>query len=239
MSVLGQSDAKLSALSIDGLAQAIAVDPIDAMPLADRRFLASRHRKLIGTQRSTLTHANERHDKLFFILTGQLELATTYGDGEELLVAMFGPGNWISWIEVFDTAPATHDLILTPGAILYEFQGADVRAALHRNPQLYPQIIRYIGARVRNLMAWQRGLGDTRRDKRLAAVLVLLSSTSRHHPEVHEVRMSQSRLARMIGCSRDRLDIELRKLAQAGLLDKTYKCITLGDLDALKHYADS
>lgn len=209
----------------------------EAVPLDERMKLATTARTVRCEGRTLVQAADEAPQEIFLVVSGQAELSSGTREGEEVTIALFGPGCWVTWLAVFDLLPTGRDCHATNGSSLLAFPRKAIQAVLERHPAAYPIIIREISIRFRALLRWQEHLTLSDRDHRVAKMLLLLASVSGDTSQQPSVRMSHERLATTAGCSRQSLFSSLKKLSEQGLIQQGYGRIILSDLAGLGFYA--
>ena len=224
---------------VGGLAEAMADMPIlGRLPLESRKELAIKARVIQCDVRSVLLSTGSPHKYLFLVISGQLDFCGTTSDGDEITLAVFGPGCASSWLALYHQTPARRDLIGNPGTLLLAVPNLVMRSILEQHPELYPDILEYEANRFRTLLDWQQLSLITDRSSRIALMLTHLAEIKGDKSPQPVVRLSGERLAKTTQCSRQTLMVSLRKLQDAGLIEQAYGEVRLLDVDGLRSYAD-
>ncbi|MGB1959391.1 MAG: Crp/Fnr family transcriptional regulator, partial [Luminiphilus sp.] len=67
-------------------------------------------------QREVLQAGGDPHHHLWVIVTGEISMVANSQDGDELTLAIFGPGSTSSWIALFHDTRAERNLIGSAGS---------------------------------------------------------------------------------------------------------------------------
>lgn len=204
------------------------------LPLDARRTLLTKSRLLTCDTLTVLQHAGAPHHHLYLVVAGRAEMWASTSEGEEIVVAGFGPYSFSSWIALFHDSPAQRDLVALPGARLLAFPASAVLETLEHNPQLYPAVLRLEAARFRAALDWQQQAMVTDRTKRIAKLLLIIAQTGGDTGKTPRIAISGEKLARIAQCSRETLRKSLLKLRKEGLVAQEYRTIVLLDPKKLK-----
>lgn len=204
-----------------------------AREMQDRLLHSAQTIRCNGT--TLLCGAEERPALLYLVRQGQIELTAQSADGEEMTISALGPGSWISWLGLFDSRPAEHDIVGTSGSRIIAFPAKLIREAVETVPECYPAIIAEIGMRFRALIQWVEQSALRGRDRRLAQLLLSLARTSGEGENT--VLLTRAKIARLMGCSRQTLHGALGELVSKGLVRTAYGRIEIADPAGLERLA--
>lgn len=221
---------------VDAIAEHLAGTPVFACMPHEARVALARAARIVRCESATvLCGAGETPDRIFQVVDGQIELVGATRDGEEVVVGALGPGNWMSWISLFDGLPQQNDTRAVARSRLIALPADGVRRAIAAHPSAYPLVIAEISRRFRAVLSWQshRALDD--RNRRLGHVLLLLAQFSGDAP-APVVRVTGERLSRIANCSRQTLHAALKQLAAQGYVRQRYGRIELSDAAGLRAY---
>jgi CRP-like cAMP-binding protein len=155
-------------------------------------------------------------------------------DGEEMTLAIFGPGSTSSWIALFHDTPAERNLV---GASQSHILGIPKKIALkllEDRPSLYPLILKIEANRFRAALNLQQHNLVRERPRRVAGLLLMLIEMSGNKQHSLEVHLTSQELARMAHCSRQSLYQAIKLLTQQRVVRQCYGYLEVLDTDKLK-----
>lgn len=175
-------------------------------------------------------------DFIWLVVEGQVDILDRQDDGPDGLIGVIGPGRWVSWVGLFMDKPHQQDFTAVQDTILLCVPGATMREILARHPAIYPRLISEIGDRVQVLMQLlgHSIAGDPTRH--LAVVLNALASFQLEASAPLSLSASHTRLAQMLGISRQMVGRSLETLEHMGLVRRAYGSIELLDLAGLRDF---
>jgi CRP-like cAMP-binding protein len=230
----------IARMEIDALAELLGQTPVFRhLPLAARRELLGKSRLLACEYRTVLQRAGTPHHDLYLVIDGHAEMSASTREGDEIVVAIFGPLSFTSWIALFHDSPAERDLVAAPGSRLLAFPARPLLETLEAYPALYPQVLRLEAARFRAALDWQQQAAVADRTKRIASLLLLMAQISGEQEGSPRVAMTGEKLARIAQCSRETFRAALAELRAKGLVEQQYGAIVLLDRAGLKAFSDS
>lgn len=207
------------------------------LPHEARKELAIKGRQISCETRLVVLSAGAPHDFIFVVVEGQLDYCGTTSDGEEITLAIFGPGCASSWLALYHKTPAHRDLIVNPGSLILAIPKQVIRSMLERHPELFPDVLTYEANRFRTLLDWQQMSLVSDRSRRIALMLTHLAEIKGDDSEQPLIKLSGERLAKTVQCSRQTLMASLQKLHKAGLIEQVYGGVRLLSVNGLKSYA--
>lgn len=226
-------------MEIDALAELLGHTTVfGLLPLAARRDLLEKSRLIVCEQPTVLQHAGTPHHHLYLVVDGRAEMRASTSEGEEIVVAGFGPSGFSSWIALFHDSPAQRDLVALAGSRLLAFPAATVRGTLERNPSLYPAVLRLEAGRFRASLDWQQQAMVTDRTKRIAKLLLLMAQIGGETGRVPRIAVTSEKLALIAHCSRETLRKSLLLLRKEGLIAQQYGAIALLEPDKLRELCE-
>jgi CRP-like cAMP-binding protein len=185
-------------------------------------------------QRQVMQAAGDAHHHLWVIVTGEIAMVARSADGEEMTLAIFGPGSTSSWIALFHDTPAERNLV---GASQSHILGIPKKIALkllEDRPSLYPLILKIEANRFRAALNLQQHNLVRERPRRVAGLLLMLIEMSGNKQHSLEVHLTSQELARMAHCSRQSLYQAIKLLTQQRVVRQCYGYLEVLDTDKLK-----
>lgn len=225
----------IARMEIDALAELLGHTAVfSLLPLEARRSLLARSSLVICETAKVLQQAGTPHHHLYLVVDGRAEMCASTSDGEEIVVAGFGPYSFSSWIALYHDSPAQRDLVALAGTRLLAFPAAAVREVLELHPQLYPEVLKLEAVRFRASLDWQQQAMVADRTKRIAKLLLLMAQIGGQTGRSPRVSITGERLARIAQCSRETLRGSLAKLRSEDLIAQEYGALVLTDPARLK-----
>jgi CRP-like cAMP-binding protein len=179
-------------------------------------------------------------ERVFMIERGWVTLRTTGPDGEEMILALRGPGEVVGEMSAFDGAPRTAtavavgnvEAIVAPASTIAQTLETDISAA--------NEFARILATRLRE--SDRQRLEYTVLDTLGRVARRLLDLADRFGQPVDdgvkvELPLSQEELASWCGASRESTVKALRTLREVGAISTGRRVVTLHDRDAMRNYA--
>ena len=113
-------------------------------------------------------------DALFIVSHGRIKVLKHSSRGKELIVGLFGPGEMIGEVAVFEEGPYPASAEVVETSRLVRIRRADFVTYLTRRPSVALHIIRVLGARLRTAQGRLMDSATERAQQRLARVLLML-----------------------------------------------------------------
>lgn len=158
---------------------------------------------------------------LCLIAEGRIRIQLTGSDGREVVINVYGPGEFFGELALLDGEPRSADAIAQDAARVFWLQRDDFAAFLDSHPRAAMTMLASLSRRLRHTT---RVVQDaTFRDvpARLARVLLDLAAHNGQavEPGIRiESRLTQGELAAMVGASRETVNRALRGFEQRGLI---------------------
>jgi len=166
-------------------------------------------------------HRDDPGDSLHIVHSGQVRIVLTSPDGDEIVLALFEPGDFFGELSLVDGLPRSASAVANePTTTLALTRPAFLRA-LEQNSHLAQQVILALSARLRrtDLLLGDAAFLDVA--SRLAKRLRDLAGT-RHDAQAAGgppiLRITQVELAAMVGATRETVNKELRALEGRGII---------------------
>jgi len=217
------------------LAQFLGQLPVfDRLNSTERQTLLGKCRLHALDHRQVMQAAGDPHHHLWVIVTGEIAMVARSTDGEEMTLAIFGPGSTSSWIALFHDTPAERNLV---GAANSHILGIPRHAALkllEDHPALYPLVLKIEATRFRAALNLQQHNLVRERPRRIAGLLLMLVEMSGVKQQAHEVHLTSQELARMAHCSRQSLHRAIKVLTEARVVTQRYGYLEILDTTKLR-----
>lgn len=178
---------------------------------------------------------------LCVIAAGQVRIVLSGADGREVVLNVYGPGEFFGEFALLDGEPRSADAIAQDGCLLYWLTREDFLSFLEAHPRAASTLLAVLSRRLRHTT---RVVQDaTFRDvpARLARVVLDLATTrgrTTSEGVVVDGRFTQTDLAAMVGASRETVNKALRAFQRDGLLRHVRGTITVMRPEQLRGRSD-
>lgn len=172
-------------------------------------------------------------DSLIALVAGAVTVYHEVAGGSRAALAHLTAPTTLGEVTLFDGAPRSATVEAVQPCAGLELRREDLLALLEDEPAFLDALLRSLGALVRRLSEQAADALLLDLPGKVAKVLVALDAGGQD-----SVRLSQARLAELVGCTRQSLNLVLRRFADRGLLQVVPGGgIILLDLQALRRRA--
>ena len=178
--------------------------------------------------------AGDPHHHLWVIVTGEIAMVANSEDGDELTLAIFGPGSTSSWIALFHDTRAERNLIGSPQSHILGLPRNVALQLLEDHPELYPVVLKIEANRFRAALNLQQHNLVRERPRRVAGLLLMLLEMSGEGRQSNIIRLTSQQLAKMAHCSRQSLFEAVKNLTEHGAVKQRYGEIEITDIQKLR-----
>jgi CRP-like cAMP-binding protein len=188
---------------------------------------------------STIFIEGQVSDRVALIIKGRVKVASMTDAGEELLLALRGPGDLLGELSAIDGEPrsATVSALEPVEAVLVD--AGEFNVFLRANPSAMFHLLRVLTGRLRDADRKRVEFGSFDTLGRVAHRLVELADTF-GEPSARGVRiaipLTQLELAGWIGASREGVSKALRVLRSSGMIETRRGSIVVLDLESLRKH---
>jgi len=158
-------------------------------------------------------------DAIFYVQKGKVKLSVISKQGKEAIIAILGPGDFIA--ETCLTGQSLHMASATPivPSIVMKIPKKDMLRALQKEPALSSHFISYLLSRNRRIEDDLINQLFNSSEKRLARTLLLLANVGKEDKSENVISdISQETLAKMVGVSRERVNVLMNKFRKLGFI---------------------
>ena len=186
-------------------------------------FLAHCHRRRFAA-RSTLIHAGDQSDSLFYIVKGSVTILIEDEHGREMIIAYLNQGDFFGEMGLFDLSPAQHDRSAWVRAKteceVAEISYSKFRELTQRDPELLYAVGRQMAERLRKTTRKVGDLAFLDVTGRVAGTLLELCKQpdAMTHPDGMQIKITRQEIGRIVGCSREMVGRVLKSLEEQGLI---------------------
>ncbi len=185
------------------LAQVPLFADLDADSLGE---LAAVVRQRVFRPGEVIFHRGDPGQVLYLINTGKVKICLTSPEGQEVSLAVLGPGECFGELALFDGQPRSADAQAIERVETHALQRADFIKAVLQHPRIAVQVLHVLSGRLRQTDEMIQDLLFLDVHGRVAKKLLELSESHgvRTPSGIRiELRLTQGELAAMVGASRE------------------------------------
>ena len=174
--------------------------------------------------RSTIIHAGDVSDSLFYIVKGSVTITLQEAPGRDIILAYLNQGEFFGEMGLFDEGFAEQDRSAWVKARteceVAKLPYTEFRAITARDPELLYAVGRQMADRLRRTSRKVGNLAFLDVTGRVAATLLDLCKQpdAMTHPDGMQVRITRQEIGRIVGCSREMVGRVLKTLEDQGLI---------------------
>ena len=173
-------------------------------------------------------------DTLIVVVSGQVKIAVRSADGAELTLTVVGSGATIGEVSVADGGPRSANVETVTESQLLLIPRAILQALCARVPATAQALTSAIAADLRRLTETTSDLVFLDLPRRVAKMLL---SQPRSGDGVIRQLMTQEEYARLLGSTRQSVNIALRGFERRGWIEMRDRSVTVKQPDALARFA--
>lgn len=166
------------------------------------------------------------------VIRGAIRMATLNAEGREVIYSVVQPGKVWGIVAAIDGQGATHETRAFGATEVLLLPRAAFLRILDEQPVLYAVFARMLCHRLRKAHSMVDEFAMVPLRKRLARQLCTLAAASIGSEDAR-VPFTQEELGGMLGASRPAVNRELRRLQREGLVDLSYRGVTVRDATRL------
>lgn len=177
------------------------------------------------TARSTIIHAGDHSDSLFYIVKGSVTILIADEQGREMVIAYLNQGDFFGELSLFDEVKPQQQRSAGVRAKT-ECEVAEVsygkfRQLSQAEPDLLYAVGRQMADRLRNTTRKVGDLAFLDVTGRVARTLLDLCKQpdAMTHPDGMQIKVTRQEIGRIVGCSREMVGRVLKSLEEQGLID--------------------
>lgn len=181
-------------------------------------------------------------EHLFVVLEGSVEMSQVTARGRRFVSSFTPPGEPFGLVAMIDGKGSIHEISAHDACMLVQIPKADLIAEMQRDAQLLQSVLRLLAQRSRGLYTSLFEASVLPLSTRLARILLSLSAA--YGVEEYDygialgIRVSQDDLASMAGVTRQRLNIEMKKMERDQILKLSYTRVVIIDEGRLRDQAE-
>lgn len=212
------------------------------LPEAELRALASHGRVRAYPSGEIIFREGDPGDSLHIVIEGGVRVSVLSPAGEEVTVALLGPGEFVGDLALLDGRPRSASAIAAQPTRTLVVTRDDFRQWLSERPRAAFALLEALSLRLRRTDEALADLAFLDLPQRLAKRLLELAIA---HPEVQltargsegvRLRITQAELASMLGVSRESVNKQLNQFAREGWIALGRGSVTLINTEALRTF---
>lgn len=176
-----------------------------------------------------------RGDCLMAVLSGRVRVSVTSQGGDEMMLALLGPGDILGEIAVLDGGERTADATAQSACTMAVVDRRDILSLLEREPTAWLAIVELLCARLRSTDRHIAEIALLDLPARLASALLRMSDEGKSA----DVRLSQRELGRMVGASRESVNKCIGQWQRSGVVQVDGATIRIVKKSALQRIAEA
>jgi CRP-like cAMP-binding protein len=178
--------------------------------------------------------AGDPGDTLIVVVSGQVKIAVRSADGAELTLTVVGPSATMGEVSVADGGPRSADVETVTESQLLFVPRATVQAVCAHVPAVAQALTSAIAADLRRLTETTSDLVFLDLPRRVAKMLL---SQPRNDDGVITQQLTQEEYARLLGSTRQSVNIALRGFQRRGWIDMRDRSVAVTQPAALARFA--
>lgn len=176
---------------------------------------------------------------LFVIGAGYAKAHRATDDGAEVILEIFGPGDYFGEFSFFDGMPRSADVTAIVRTDAVEIQRDLLKSVVHQSPALAWSMLETLCARFR--AASRKYEVMTTKDVPVRLADLLLRLVGNVHPATDttalDIKLSQVEIASFIGATRESVGKGLKLLRSLGLIRQDASgCTVIDSVERLRHF---
>jgi CRP-like cAMP-binding protein len=174
---------------------------------------------------------------LFVIITGKVKIVRTDEDGREVILSIFGPGEFFGEMSLLDGLARSASVVALAKAELFMIHRRDFLKLVHEHPQVAISLLAELTTRLRKADTQIKSLSLKDASGRVANVILMLADDigvfRKGKVEIDELPLQQD-MANMAGTSRETVSRMLHQFVREGHLLLEGNKLTINDYDEFR-----
>jgi CRP/FNR family transcriptional regulator len=178
-------------------------------------------------------------DTCYVVRSGHARALREHGDGRQLTLATFGPGDIFGELAMFDDERRSATIEAVDDLEAIAILGSDMRSLLRRHPDIAVKLVIALGRRLRDANERLARQSFQTVQSRVATVLAQMVDQAREEgADSGDILLvaTQAELAQLAGSSRESASRFLAVLERAGVISQGRGKLVVHDPEALQRY---
>lgn len=180
-------------------------------------------------------------ERCYALVEGRVRITQSGYDGAQLVVRFIGPGEMFGTVALFTDRQYPAEAVTVVESVEISWTEAALLDLIGRYPQIAVNIIRIVGARIREVQERLRELATQRVERRIAHVLLRLAAQAGHTADNRttiEFPLTRRDVAQMCGTTLHTASRVLTGWEKAGLIATSRQRVTIRKLAAIQRIAE-
>jgi CRP/FNR family cyclic AMP-dependent transcriptional regulator len=179
--------------------------------------------------KSTLIHAGDACDTLYYIIKGSVSVLIEDDDGREIIVAYLNTGDFFGELGLFDEQDRSAAIRARTECEVAEISYAAFRQLVQRQPDFLFSLSRQMAKRLRDTTRKVGDLAFLDVTGRVARTLLDLCKEpdAMTHPDGMQIKITRQEIGRIVGCSREMVGRVLKILEDQELISARGKTMVV------------
>jgi CRP-like cAMP-binding protein len=191
--------------------------------------------------REVVFREGDDSDTCYVVRTGRARAVRDHGDGRQITLAQFGPGDIFGELALFDTERRSATVDAVDDLEVVAVLGSDMRSLMRRHPDIAVKLVIALGRRLREANERLARQSFQTVQSRVATVLFDLVTQAQSEKPANGssdvlVVSTQAELAQLAGSSRESASRFLAVLERAGIITQGRGKLVVHDPAALQRY---
>jgi CRP/FNR family cyclic AMP-dependent transcriptional regulator len=212
------------------------VPALAALSRDDLLDLAASARRRSYAKGQVIFHRDDPGDSLHIIVKGEVRVILLSPQGEEMILALLGPGDFFGELSLLDGIPRSATTIAAKATETLTVERDRFVQWLQSRPAAATVILAALGRRLRAADELVGEFAFLDVHCRLVRKLLDLAGPAAEEGQV-ELHLSQDELASMVGVTRESVNKHLRFFKKRGAIDVYRRRIVLRSVDYLRRFA--
>ena len=186
---------------------------------------------------ATILHGGDEPRGVYFLKKGYVRLFSISNEAEELTLVIFKPQDFFPMIWALNgSTNFDHFEAMTPVEV-YRVPRAEFIQFLKEHPDVFSELVTRILIRMSGLYQRMQYLAFGKAHSKVASILYICAERfgkKTGSNVVIDVPLTHKDIANLVGMTRETVSIEMKKLAQKGVISYKGKVVTVHDLVRLK-----
>jgi CRP/FNR family cyclic AMP-dependent transcriptional regulator len=174
---------------------------------------------------------------LFVIISGKVKIVRTDEDGREVILSIFGPGEFFGEMSLLDGLARSASVVALAKAELFMIHRRDFLKLLHEHPQVAISLLGELTTRLRKADTQIKSLSLKDASGRVANVILMLADDigvfRKGKVEIDELPLQQD-MANMAGTSRETVSRMIHQFIREGHLQLEGNKLTINDYEEFR-----
>ncbi|MDP8033092.1 cAMP-activated global transcriptional regulator CRP [Pasteurella atlantica] len=181
--------------------------------------------------KTTLIHAGEKADTLYYIVSGSVSVFVKDEEGKEMILSNLCEGEFVGEISLFeeDISRRTASVKTRGACEIAEIPYTKFKQLIHLNPDILMYLSAQMARRLRQTSMQASNLAFLDVTGRIAQTLMSLTRQpdAMTHPDGMQIKITRQEIGQMVGCSRETVGRILKMLENDGLISAHGKTVVV------------